>query len=239
MISAKILFVQAVNLLFSKKMPAYLSALKPISILMSLKTFVKINRITNLTDARYCAGMHADLLGFCLEEGTTHFLTPKQFEEITGWVSGIAFAAEFNNSSAYQIQNTLNHYEGITWIESEHLEPLLELVGSDLKLLYKQDIKQVKKLENSLGPILQKHLIKLHLTSTNNSLTPDDQEIIQTYSRFTDVILGFGISPTNASDLSEKDWISGLALNGGDEIKPGLRDFDQLAEILENLEIED
>jgi phosphoribosylanthranilate isomerase len=31
----------------------------------------------------------------------------------------------------------------------------------------------------------------------------------------------------------------GFALDSGDEIKPGLRDFDQLAAILESLELED
>ncbi|MFT7424854.1 MAG: phosphoribosylanthranilate isomerase, partial [Algoriphagus sp.] len=36
---------------------------------MALRTFVKINGITNLTDARYCSGMYVDLLGFTFEEG--------------------------------------------------------------------------------------------------------------------------------------------------------------------------
>jgi phosphoribosylanthranilate isomerase len=31
---------------------------------MPLKTFVKVGCITNLSDARYCAGMGVDMLGF-------------------------------------------------------------------------------------------------------------------------------------------------------------------------------
>jgi phosphoribosylanthranilate isomerase len=53
------------------------------------------------------------------------------------------------------------------------------------------------------------------------------------------LFLGAGITPDNASSLSELPGLYGFALDGGDEIKPGLRDFDQLAAILESLELED
>ena len=48
-----------------------------------------------------------------------------------------------------------------------------------------------------------------------------------------------GITPAKASSLSELPGLYGFALDSGDEIKPGLRDFDQLAAILESLELED
>ena len=56
---------------------------------MALSTFVKIDGVTNLSDARYCAGMYVDVLGFNLEESSQKFLNPTQYEEITGWVSGL------------------------------------------------------------------------------------------------------------------------------------------------------
>lgn len=206
---------------------------------MSLKTFVKINRVTNLTDARFCAGMNADLLGFSLENDSTQFLSPKHFEEITGWISGIEYAGEFKHSSAEAIKATLEQYPGITWIESEQLEPLLEFHGTGLRLIYKKNIEEVAKLETELGKVLKDNSIILHLTSNQDTLTPEFLNIINSYSSYCNILVGFGISPSNVEDLTENKSIYGVALDSGDEIKPGLRDFDQLAEILEKLEIED
>jgi len=40
-------------------------------------------------------------------------------------------------------------------------------------------------------------------------------------------------------ELVEETGVKGIEMEGGEEIKPGLKDFDELAEILEALEIED
>jgi phosphoribosylanthranilate isomerase len=84
----------------------------------------------------------------------------------------------------------------------------------------------------------QQH-ITLHLTSTENKLSIDNEIIIKELASKVKLFLGFGINPENASLLAEIQGLAGLAMDGGDEIKPGLRDFDQLASILENLELAD
>ncbi|MFM1835376.1 MAG: hypothetical protein RJA04_63, partial [Bacteroidota bacterium] len=48
-----------------------------------LKTLVKVSAITNLSDARYCAGMGVDLLGFPLGK-----ISIDQFTEIRNWLAG-------------------------------------------------------------------------------------------------------------------------------------------------------
>jgi phosphoribosylanthranilate isomerase len=87
--------------------------------------------------------------------------------------------------------------------------------------------------------LLREYEITLHLTSTNESITIDNEYIINLLSNQINLFLGAGITPKNASSLSELPGLYGFALDGGDEIKPGLRDFDQLAAILESLELED
>ena len=72
-----------------------------------------------------------------------------------------------------------------------------------------------------------------------DSLSIDNEIIIKELASKVKLFLGFGINPENASLLAEIPGIAGLAMDGGDEIKPGLRDFDQLASILENLELAD
>ena len=205
---------------------------------MALKTKVKINRITNLTDARYCSGMYVDILGFSLEEGSPHCISPTQFQEITGWISGIDYAAEFSDLDAYSIERLLADYPSITWIESEDLDTLVQLAPLEKKLI---DRVKIEALDTLLPKIelLREHEITLHVTSTNKFLTIDNESIINKLLNQLNIFLGAGISPANANSLSELPGLYGFALDSGDEIKPGLRDFDQLAAILESLELED
>ena len=70
---------------------------------MALKTTVLVNGINNLSDARYCAGMGADMMGFNLDESHGSHLTEDTFKEITGWVSGIQLVGEFEEASATKI----------------------------------------------------------------------------------------------------------------------------------------
>ena len=205
---------------------------------MALKTKVKVNRITNLTDARYCSGMYVDVLGFSLEEGTPHYISPSQFQEITGWISGADYAAEFTDSDAYIIERRLADYPGINWIESSDLDTLIQLKDLGKELIYRVTMEEIESIFPKID-VLNKQHITLHLTSTENKLSIENEIIIKELASKVKLLLGFGINPENASLLAEIPGLAGLAMDGGDEIKPGLRDFDQLASILENLELAD
>ncbi len=205
---------------------------------MALKTKVKVNRITNLTDARYCSGMYVDILGFSLEEGAPHYISPSQFQEITGWISGADYAAEFTDSDAYIIERRLADYPGINWIESSDLDILVQLKNLGKELIYRVTMEEIESIFPKID-VLNKQHITLHLTSTENKLSIDNEIIIKELASKVKLFLGFGINPENASLLAEIPGLAGLAMDGGDEIKPGLRDFDQLASILENLELAD
>ena len=61
---------------------------------MALKTLVKIGGITNLSDARYCAGMGVDMLGFHVIQGQPNYISPESFQQIRGWITGPLIVAE-------------------------------------------------------------------------------------------------------------------------------------------------
>jgi phosphoribosylanthranilate isomerase len=206
---------------------------------MALKTFVKINAVTNLSDARYCAGMAVDLLGFSLNPESSKFVHPDQFREITGWIAGPEFVAEFSSSGNPNIQTILKDYPGVSWIEFDRIEDLESLEGRGFGLIYKMDLEEVRRMEESVAEILTAAGIYFHVTSTEEHLNEDDLMAIRKLSEKCKVILGSGITPANVNDFLENLGITGIALSGGDEIKPGLKDFDELSEILEALEKED
>lgn len=206
---------------------------------MALRTFAKISGITNLSDARYCAGMYVDLIGFSLEENSEKYIAPSQFQEITGWVSGLEFVGEFDSLTADEALEVLKSYPSITWVEHTRIDDLIKLHEAGYKTIYKQDLAEVKHMEAYVASKLKEEEILFHITSNDDPLTASDLEIISNLTKTCEVILGAGLSADNVNNLIDTLKLKGIVLEGGDEIKPGLKDFEELADILEVLEIED
>jgi phosphoribosylanthranilate isomerase len=206
---------------------------------MALRTFVKLNQITNLTDARYGAGMYVNLLGFNLNKTDESFVTPDQFKELSGWVSGVDFVGEFSHESQPDILKILEEYPAITWIEYDRIEELEMLTGKGYGLIYKMNLEEVKHIEPEVAKELHDSGIHFHVISKDNHLNLDDLNVITKLSENCKVILGTGITPENVINLLEDLKLYGISIDGGQESKPGLKDMSQLSEILEKLEVEE
>ena len=70
-----------------------------------LKTLVKVSSISNLSDARYCAGMGVDLLGFPIQD-----ITLEKFTEIRNWLAGVQIVGEFSTHLADEIRHKVAEY---------------------------------------------------------------------------------------------------------------------------------
>lgn len=206
---------------------------------MALRTFVKINSLTNLTDARYGAGMYVDLLGFNLDRTSDKYVNPEQFKEISGWISGVEFVAEFSHEYRPDILEVLNGYPEISWIEYDRIAELKALAGKGFGLIYKMDIHEVRSIEPEVAEALSKEGILFHVVSKDNFLSEDDLLVINKLHENCKVILGYGVEVENVRRLVAETGVYGISLTGGDEIKPGLKDMDELSEILEKLEMEE
>ncbi|WP_026951525.1 phosphoribosylanthranilate isomerase [Algoriphagus mannitolivorans] len=206
---------------------------------MALQTFVKINHVTNLTDARYCSGMMVNLLGFSLDPKSPNYVSPEEYKEITGWVSGVDFVAEFSWDSSLDILESLKNYPEITWIEYDRLEDLKKLQNQGYSLIYKVNLNEIKHLEEQLSEHLSDSEILIHIQTENEKLSESDKQSILSLTGKCKILLGSGINVDNVLTTVNDLNIYGITLNGGKEIKAGLRDFDQMADILEKLEIED
>ncbi|TVP52803.1 MAG: phosphoribosylanthranilate isomerase [Mongoliibacter sp.] len=208
---------------------------------MALKTFVKISAVNNLSDARYCAGMQVNLMGFNLEENNKNYTSPEKFKEITDWLSGLEYIAEFEHTHPERILTFLKDYEGFHHIQIEEEIHLKMLVNTEYGIILKQTVNNISEIEDLIkkADSYDQHHVTLLLLS--EKLTLDDAVIekIKTLANGCQVLLGFGLEPDSIEKIIENTNIKGIAMEGGDEIKPGLKDFDQLADILESLEIED
>ena len=181
---------------------------------MPLKTFVKVGSISNLSDARYCAGMGADMLGFNAIEGKDHYLSPKQFQEIRGWVTGPLVVAEVSGlQSAAQLAIIIESYQ----------PDYLEMGLAELPFLSENPIPFILRIDKELADVklLNKPAFVLAPTFLSNTIYPLLIEVT---------------SLVEAEHALQHSTIKGIALRGSAEISPGLKTYDELAEVLELLD---
>jgi phosphoribosylanthranilate isomerase len=189
---------------------------------MALKTLVKVSNITNLSDARYCAGMGVDFLGFRVIEGQSGRLDPKSFQEIRGWITGPQIVAE-----VYGIQDVSQ----ITGILENYLPDYFELsledyirVGSSITLPYILNIGAGQALPAFL--VSSPAYILTDISPSSSKFIPD-HDVLAKVSTMEEL-----------NNIIQHTGISGICLTGGSEIRPGLKNYDELSGILEALEEE-
>jgi phosphoribosylanthranilate isomerase len=195
---------------------------------MSLKTKVIINEITNLSDARYCAGMGVDYIGFRIDPGHSKYVDLANFTDITNWITGINFIGE----SSIVINKDKIDYN-VSQLLIDDISLLSEYEGKPT--MWSIDIDQVIEVQQSIIEYSSK-ISELILSGNEEELTTENKKIITELSNDFDVYLSFGISSETVSHMIQELPIKGIALKGSDEIRPGFKDYDELADILEALE---
>ena len=199
---------------------------------MALKTFVKVSSVNNLSDARYCAGMEVNLIGFNLEEDNKNYISPDNQKELAEWLSGVQYVGEFENYSIEKVQSTIENYS-LDYIQVEAISDIETLSTLGMPIILKIDITKLDHLQKDL-PIAY-----LLVTSEDDQIDDGQMDAIKNSSASYKILLGFGIDHQNVETVLSMTQVAGIALQGGDELRPGYKDYDELADILETLEVED
>ena len=204
---------------------------------MSLKTFVKIGKIDNLSDARYCAGMMVDILGFNLEEGTEGYVSPENFSEISEWVAGVSFCGEFANAQPAEVKLATTQYK-IDYLEVQNVDLLEELSDLNTKLILKIVLNSTDDLEKlssqlELAGGLVEHVI---ITSLHPELSDAIVAKLATIDTDLSILRGFDINEVSANEAADSNVFSGIEVEGSPEDRPGFKDYGIVMDILEELE---
>ncbi|HZY81563.1 MAG TPA: hypothetical protein VFE50_18700 [Cyclobacteriaceae bacterium] len=189
---------------------------------MSLKTKVKVGRVTNLSEARYCAGMGVDLLGFPVGNDG---LKPEQYRQMIEWVAGPEFVLEVHQSQTQDLKSITDNYPGhyiqigrhqLSWLSDKSLNFILAIEPKDWVSLY--------------GDLIAYENIKFV------ELQSVDLSAARAVSTYFPVLL----STNSLENLTEvlKLNAAGVSLIGSDEEKPGIKDYSNVADILEALEVD-
>jgi len=206
-----------------------------------LSRTVKISNVTNLSDARYCAGMGVEMLGFSIDEDSPNYISPKKFEEICSWLAGVQLVAETSQSDPESLLKALADYPVhyvqvespglLTYLKSELSLPLILRVSVDT-----YDTSDIYSIFSRYGDSVSYFLLE----SDDN--TPLTEEWIQVLTELADeypMLIGFGLDDEiTVNKLTETFPEIGIALRGSEEIRPGYKDFGSMMDILEALEEE-
>lgn len=189
---------------------------------MPLKTIVKVSNISNLSDARYCAGMGVEMLGFGVIPGTDEFVSQEAFQDIRGWISGPKIIAElYGLADANQIASAIQSYapdyfelsaeEYMRYGEFLTLPALVYLSGA-----------------SELGKLPQNGGIRYLLIDEN---TPCNEALAT----------GLAVLKKVGSVISLRESIdegrcNGVVLQAPRELRPGITNYEQLGTFLEILD---
>ena len=198
---------------------------------MSLKYFVYVGAVNNLSDARYCSAMMVDIIGFDVNEFSVKCLNEERFKEISTWINGVEIIGDFENSSEEHISKFINenHFSSVMIDIRNH--DLLNNLDVDNVILKVND-KQYN--EDFLSSILDNHknLIKILVFESFND---SKYRFIKSLNNKLKILVKPLHSSVDTKKMLDK-YNLGLYLNGSDEIRPGYKDYDSLSEILEDIE---
>ncbi len=208
---------------------------------------IKASGITNLTDARYFAAREVEWLGFRLGEDPTNSISPLAAKAIMEWVDGVKIVGEFDFVSAETIRaiNDQLHFDAIQvgmFVAKAELEQL-----SDLTLIKEVVVEAGTRLEE-LEAILEENaacctyfLLNFEkaglgwskITEGSPFSANDLKSILEKYP----IILALEFKPDELGEVLEFLQPYALSLTGGAEEKIGVKSFDDLDEIMDQLEL--
>jgi phosphoribosylanthranilate isomerase len=198
-----------------------------------LKTTVKVSNLNNLSDARYCAGMGVEMLGFSMDE-----LDFEKFKEMRGWLAGVQIVGETDSKDISTIIDLVEIYQP-DYLQVSDWENIIEIQRIGKPIILKVDFATA-----NLPALFQttKGNVEYFLLENSDEFgILDDATLSQVdaWSFQYPILLGFGVKESNSNDLLEQTQLTGFALKGGNEIRPGFGNFEDLMNVLEVLESDD
>lgn len=204
---------------------------------MQLKTLVKVGEVNNLSDARYCAGMGAEMIGFDITPGGSNALTQEAFKEITEWLEGTNIIGELTDADAGLIEKSLKEFtmHGIQVNTNSDVEALKDYEGIKILKINFSDAPA------SIAEQIQSHsFFDYYLIDSDYKINLKEEVLsnLKQLKGAEKVILGAGVTLDSIDHVLASTDIAGVHIKGGNEERPGWSDLDELADFLEHLEVE-
>jgi phosphoribosylanthranilate isomerase len=198
-----------------------------------LKTLVKISNISNLSDARYCAGMGVELLGFSMDN-----LPIERFSEIRNWVAGVQIVGETDSDNLTEIKQKIETYRP-DYLQISNINLLPQLTDITQPIILKVNYEA---LDSPTFVLPRANTIAYLLLESADEFLHLENNVLAQLNKIAmsqNLLLGFGLTEANLHETLDEVPLRGIALIGGQELRPGYKEMDELMNMLESLEVED
>jgi phosphoribosylanthranilate isomerase len=187
------------------------------------KKITLVKNISNLSEARYCAGMMVDFISFQLTSTHPDYVTLDKYFEIKGWLNGLKVLGNGQYFTADEIneQIILRELDGFIFDFSQF--DSIHLVECDVKIGY-LSLQQFESINTDTVIGLDYIIITGSMEELALKIDLIDSKV--------PIMLGFDFDNVNLRNKK----ISGFAFLGTVEFKPGFSSYNRLMDALELLE---
>lgn len=178
---------------------------------MNYPFLLKFSSITNLSDARYAAGMWADFIGFNFDPSAVNYIEPNKAKTIIGWINGPTIVGEFGLQPKEWIEDFASQLHfNVIQIPSNY--PDLSIFEKDFKVIVK-----IVSLED------KECIEKADLLITSESSIYDSLKALYNQSCILEL----------TSFKEDANLLDGISIVGETELIPGTRNQSEWTEYLE------
>jgi len=171
--------------------------------------------------------MGVEMIGFCFDSTNVNYIDVATALGILGWLSGVKIVAEFGENTVEEIEIICKDLQP-DFISLSAMASLS--AGIEIPIICRFDLAQ--KLI-TFPPLAAFVLVQnASLTAGGSDAHAFVKELGESYHLF----LCDGFTKDNIHEVQRVYQPYGYSLKGGKELAPGLKNFDDLAEILEALE---
>lgn len=189
---------------------------------MQSRPTVYVSRITNLSDARYCAGMGADMLGFVVDPAHRDYVSPESYQQMIGWIAGPGRVMETGALPSAEVTTAASQYAAdYLHITADRLE---EFKDGALPLIVEVGFNDADRARKENHPSIAYWMV----TDVPDTVEASD------FAERSVLIARTGLEGSAAAFLAHCG-AAGIVLKGSHEAAPGLKDYDHLSQILEEL----
>ena len=193
---------------------------------MSLKYFVKVGNVNNLSDARYCSAMGVNQLGFKLSDIGNNDSTIDNIKEIIGWINGVDTVAEFDNNEVEFI-NSIVKIELFDFIQLNH-----KIHINDINIDPKKIIISINHIDEFfIDDFIKKFSEISYLIIENVELFTNNQ--LYKFSNNFKILINPTLNFIKNEDLINKYSLLGFNLFDSEEIKAGFKDYNSISDTLD------
>lgn len=201
-----------------------------------LKTEVLVRNVTNLHDARYCAGMGVAYISMPLAQYREKTLTASQINEIGEWLSGIKIFGKINHTLPENLQDYV-----LSGFEVEDSQMLQKLVNLEKPVTLTINVDQNDIESPAFKGVLDNLSEKITFFNLlcQGAYESYNIELLKELNTDYTIFWGFDFEASSISNFVDQINPQGIVLHGSTEIKTGINEFDHLADILEALDTDE